>query len=64
MAIGIGTKTYEAKRISESNGTAFINSGEQFEKLKKITLAVKTPWHEVDTTINLCLELALLTQPF
>ena len=35
MAIGLGTKEYTADRISESNGTAFINSGEKFEKLKK-----------------------------
>ncbi len=35
MAIGIGEKTYSGKRVSESNGPAFIYSGEKFETLKK-----------------------------
>lgn len=35
MSIGIGEKTHNSKKISESNGTAFINSGELFERLKK-----------------------------
>lgn len=35
MSIGLGDKTYKAKRISESNGSAFINSGEAFNLMKK-----------------------------
>ncbi|MEX0968369.1 MAG: hypothetical protein WD077_14125 [Bacteroidia bacterium] len=60
MAIGIGEKTYTAPRISESNGPAFINSGEKFEKLKqaKSTLAIQTPWEDFDEEINLYLKLA------
>lgn len=60
MAIGIGGKDYNAKRISESNGPAFVFSGEKFEKLKneKITLAVKTEWEDFDKDINLYLKLA------
>jgi|LZCG01.1.fsa_nt_gb hypothetical protein len=60
MAIGIGRKDYNAKRISESNGPAFVFSGEKFEKLKneKITLAVKTEWEDFDKDINLYLKLA------
>ena len=34
LAIGIGEITYEGDAISESNGTAFINSGEKFDVLK------------------------------
>ncbi len=60
MAIGIGSKTYEAPSISESNGDAFFRSGELFEKLKKKTLVIKSPWKEIDTQVNLNLELALL----
>lgn len=35
MAIGIGEKTYAGESISESNGPAFIYSGEKFDVLKK-----------------------------
>lgn len=61
MAIGIGDKTYDANRISESAGSAFINSGGKFDSLKKIkqNMAVKTSWIEVDTEINLMIKLAL-----
>ena len=60
MAIGIGAKTYDASRITESNGEAFINSGETFEGLKKEkrTLALKTSWLETDREFNLILDLA------
>lgn len=61
LAIGLGNKTYATKRISESNGGAFINSGECFEALKKNTLALKSEYTDLDTTMNLMFELALLT---
>lgn len=61
LAIGIGEKTYQSKNITESNGSAFINSGECFENLKKTTLAVKSPFQLFDTSINIMLELAQLT---
>src|SRR5690606_38384357 len=31
MAIGIGTKTYHAAKISEANGDAFVRSGRLFD---------------------------------
>ncbi len=60
IAIGIGEKTYDAPNISESNGPAFINSGEKFETLKKIkqTLAVQSPWPDLDKELNLLISLA------
>tara|TARA_R110002073_G_scaffold72537_1_gene177464 strand:+ start:460468 stop:461067 length:600 start_codon:yes stop_codon:yes gene_type:complete len=61
MAIGIGNKTYTSNKVTTSNGTAFINSGECFDNLKKLNLAIQTPWSEFDEQINLSLELALLT---
>jgi len=61
LAIGIGEKTYQSKRITESNGTAFVNSGECFEGLKKTTLAIKSPFNPLDKAINIMLELAQLT---
>jgi len=60
MAIGIGDKTYSGETIKESNGTAFIHSGEKFDLLKKenVTLGIKTPWQDFDEEINLYLRLA------
>jgi len=60
MAIGIGTKAYDAERVSESNGEAFVRSGEKFEQLKSemITLAINSPWHEWNDEMNLYLKLA------
>nr|WP_315152014.1 transcriptional regulator [uncultured Flavobacterium sp.] len=62
MAIGLGTKEYAAERISESNGTAFINSGEKFEKLKKekTTLAIQSSYPNFDYEMNLYLKLAVI----
>lgn len=61
MAIGIGEKTFDAPKITEANGEAFVNSGKLFENLKKDTLAIRSPWPEVDDQLNLMLDLALLT---
>jgi hypothetical protein len=60
MAIGIGKKSYVAARISESNGEAFVNSGEKFEELKKLRqrLALKSPWPVLDRQLNLMISLA------
>jgi len=60
LAIGIGDKTYTSEKITESNGSAFINSGQCFEQLKKTTLAIQSPFADFDYRINLMLELGLL----
>lgn len=61
MSIGFGDKTHDAEKISESNGSAFINSGELFETLKKqkVTLAIRTGTDEIDEKLNLMIQLAL-----
>ncbi|WJJ95904.1 transcriptional regulator [Algibacter luteus] len=61
LAIGIGEKTFQSNNITESNGSAFVYSGECFESLKKTTLAIKSNNELFDTTINLMLDLAQLT---
>ena len=61
LAIGIGEKTYESDKITESNGSAFIYSGNSFEKLKKQTLVIQTAWNDFDNTINVMCDLASLT---
>jgi SatD family protein len=60
MAIGIGVKTFDAPRITEANGEAFVNSGEKFEELRKLKLrlALKSPWPQFDELLNLMLTLA------
>lgn len=61
MSIGFGDKNYTADKISESNGTAFIRSGELFEHLKKQknNLAINTGNLDFDEEINLMLRLGL-----
>lgn len=61
LAIGIGEKTYTSDKITASNGSAFINSGECFESLKKSILAIKSSNTEFDVQMNLLLDLAQLT---
>lgn len=61
MAIGIGEKNHQGARISESNGSAFVRSGQQFDLLKqqKVTLAVNSSNDAFNIEINLMLRLAL-----
>tara|TARA_R110001583_G_scaffold78855_2_gene213510 strand:+ start:1171 stop:1770 length:600 start_codon:yes stop_codon:yes gene_type:complete len=61
LAIGIGEKSYSAEKITQSNGSAFINSGQCFEGLKKSILAIKSNYYDFDTEMNLLLDLAQLT---
>ena len=61
MAIGIGEESYTAEKVTEANGSAYINSGECFEDLKKQTLAIKTPWQEFNIVLNLVLDVLELT---
>lgn len=62
LAIGVGEKTYSGDSISTSNGSAFVNSGEMFDLLKKenLTLGIKTSNLEFDEEINLYLKLISL----
>ena len=59
IGIGIGTEDFSAAKVSESNGEAYIRSGECFESLKKQNLAVNTQT-DMDEALNLMLSLALL----
>lgn len=61
IAIGLGAETHRAQRITESNGPAYVNSGEAFEALGKQTLAINSNDDHNDQKLNLMLSLALLT---
>ncbi len=60
MAVGVGKKTFTSSRVSESNGPAFVNSGEKFEELTQLKdrLGFRTPWPEFDRDLNLMISLA------
>ena len=61
MSIGIGEKTSKAKRISESNGSAFVYSGEAFDVMKKnkINLLVQSADNQFNKDMNLLIRLGL-----
>ncbi|GAA4281714.1 SatD family protein [Gaetbulibacter aestuarii] len=61
LAIGIGDKSYDSDKITESNGTAFEHSGTCFETMKQSTLAIKSPNNTFDDTLNTMFALAQLT---
>lgn len=61
IAIGLGQETHRAKKITESNGSAYILSGECFESLKKQTLAIRSANPKLNEVLNLMLSLSLLT---
>lgn len=61
IAIGIGEKTFSGKSVVESNGEAFLFSGETLERLKKekVNLKIKTTDTQLDQELNLYFKLAL-----
>ena len=62
MALGLGSKTHDAAKVTESNGSAFVHSGEKFEMLKKDkqNLCIKSDWPQFDNEMNLYLKLSLI----
>lgn len=62
MAIGIGEISYDAPNVTESNGTAFIYSGELFEELdkEKRNLGVRTSSEGFNHHTNITFALALI----
>ena len=57
IAIGIGEIEYESEQITESNGSAFIYSGEQFNELKKTTLAIRTADERINQELKTVIDL-------
>jgi hypothetical protein len=58
----MGNRTHNAPKVTESNGSAFVHSGEKFETLKKEkqNLAIKSDWPTFDEEMNLYLKLSLI----
>ena len=63
IAIGVGEKSYEGENITESNGSAFVYSGETLESLKKEkqNLRIKSAHSTIDTELNLYFKFALIS---
>jgi len=63
LAIGVGNKTYQGKQVTESNGEAFVFSGDTFESLKKDkqNLKIKTINNSLNKELNLYFKLALIS---
>ncbi|MCU0351412.1 MAG: SatD family protein [Flavobacterium sp.] len=60
MSIGFGEQNYKGEKITESNGSAFVRSGELFETLKKqkVNLALNSGNNSLDKDLNLMLRLS------
>ena len=60
IAIGIGEKTFKGESVVESNGEAFLFSGETLESLKKekVNLKIKTTNDQLNQELNLYFKLA------
>lgn len=60
IAIGIGEETFSSEKITESNGSAYINSGRLLNNLKSdgYNLAIKTPVECVNNDLNMLLKWA------
>jgi len=63
MGIGIGAIKNKRKKLSESSGDAFVNSGAAFDSLKqaKVNLAIKTDSADFDEEINILIKLSLIS---
>lgn len=57
MSIGLGEKNFKGEKVTESNGTAYINSGVGFEKIKNNTLILRSPSNDFDEYFNPILKL-------
>lgn len=55
LAVGIGEKDYEGEGVLDSNGTAFIHSGESFETIGQRTMVLKSSFLELDTYFDVIL---------
>jgi len=62
LSIGIGDKTYQGNDVTESNGEAFVFSGETLETLKKEkqNLRIKTNNFDINEELNIYFKLALI----
>lgn len=58
VAIGLGTENFRSKKITEANGSAYVNSGECYDGMKKQTLAIRTNNKDFDQSLNTMLAIS------
>ena len=58
IAVGIGNEVFSSEKITESNGSAYVNSGRLLNEIKNEgrTLAIKTPNESIDLDLNILLK--------
>ncbi|MGF1566450.1 MAG: SatD family protein [Flavobacteriales bacterium] len=62
LAIGIGTITHRSNKVTESNGSAFANSGSAFERIvaERKSFGLKTDSQDLNDELKASLELAVI----
>lgn len=60
VAVGVGTVSYKAEHITESQGEAFVKSGHGFDDMAKNNecLVIKTPWDNTNEEFEVACKLA------
>ena len=55
LSIGIGNQDFQAPKVTQSTGSAFVHSGRTFEKIKaeKITLSIASDFPDFDEVMNI-----------
>ncbi len=63
ISIGLGEQNFIAEKVSQSNGSAFVNSGRNLERIKieKINLFVSSDFKQLDEKLNLIFKWVSLT---
>ena len=63
ISIGLGDQNFVAEKVSQSNGSAFVNSGRHLERIKteKINLHIASGKAELDAQLNLIFKWVSLT---
>ncbi|QIG90821.1 MarR family transcriptional regulator [Chryseobacterium sp. POL2] len=63
ISIGLGDQNFVAEKVSQSNGTAFVNSGRNLERIKaeKVNLHIASEKPELDEQLNLIFKWVSLT---
>ncbi len=59
LGIGLGDIDFQSDKVTTSNGSAFLRSGESFEALKKQNMLISSRHQNFDDAINTMLGLAL-----
>lgn len=57
LAIGIGDETFKADHVTQSNGSAYVRSGQALDLLKRSSMAINSGQAKFDQNFNIMLSL-------